>query len=60
MISFSGMAKFFGWPERLPLVAPEHRPEILQAMRAQERVLPFAEAKLSIVISSLPLRSITN
>ena len=49
MISFSGMAKFFGWPERLPLVAPEHRPEMLQTMRAKERVLPFAEAEISCI-----------
>lgn len=33
-----------GWPERLPLVAPEHRGGLLNSFGAQERVLPFREA----------------
>eukprot|EP00438_Fugacium_kawagutii_P010520 Skav214517 [mRNA] locus=scaffold410:59555:62857:+ [translate_table: standard] len=54
MVSFSGMAAVFGisaarsglslallsprWPERLPLIAPEHRPEVLESIGAKERV----------------------
>eukprot|EP00435_Cladocopium_sp_Y103_P044236 s472_g12.t1 len=45
MVSFSGMAKFFGWPERSPLIAPEHRQEVLASLGAKERVLPFAEVR---------------
>ncbi|CAK9032500.1 unnamed protein product [Durusdinium trenchii] len=45
LISFSGMAEVFGWPERLPLVAPEHRGGLLNSFGAQERVLPFREVR---------------
>ncbi|CAL1142298.1 unnamed protein product [Cladocopium goreaui] len=48
MVSFSGMAKVFGWPERSPLIAPEHRQEVLASLGksgAKERVLPFAEVR---------------
>lgn len=33
-----------GWPERLPLIAPEHRQEVLDSIGAKEWVLPFVEA----------------
>eukprot|EP00913_Durusdinium_trenchii_P022141 g20803.t3 len=39
------MAEVFGWPERLPLVAPEHRGGLLNSFGAQERVLPFREVR---------------
>ena len=45
LISFSGMAKVLGWEERLPLVAPESRADLLKSIGAQERVLPFAQVQ---------------
>ena len=36
---------FGGWPARHPLVAPEHRQEVLKSIGATERVLPFVEVR---------------
>jgi len=46
LLSFSGMAEVLGWPQRLPLVAPEHRPALLRSWGdVRERVLPFQEVR---------------
>eukprot|EP00439_Symbiodinium_sp_Y106_P079746 s1527_g18.t1 len=45
MISFSGMAEVLGWKPRKPLLAPEHRLDVLRSFGAQERVLPFSQVQ---------------
>ena len=45
MVSFEGMAEVFGWEARKPLLAPEHRPQVLKSFGARERVLPFSQVQ---------------
>lgn len=43
LLSLEGMAEVFGWPERLPLIAPELRSSILDEWGGvQQKHLPFA------------------
>lgn len=41
LLRFTGMPQALGWAPRRPLVAETDRPRILDAWRAQERLLPF-------------------
>ncbi|KAK3265814.1 hypothetical protein CYMTET_25532, partial [Cymbomonas tetramitiformis] len=52
LISFSGMAEVLGWEERLPVVAPAQRTEVLTGWSAlcrnipvREHVLPFRDIR---------------
>ena len=46
---------FGGWPARHPLVAPEHRQEVLKSIGATERVLPFVEVRTKPLVLGLDM-----